>query len=62
MRLLSYPEAFSTTNPFRAGPVGLVVGFLVEIYPLSLFPAMCARGSRSCVVIVGSSMGKELNF
>ena len=33
MRRMSYSVAFATTNPFRTGPVALVVGFLADIYP-----------------------------
>lgn len=43
MRLLLYSGAFSTTKPFCTGPVGLVVGFLADIHPLSLFSVICAK-------------------
>ena len=44
MRRMLYSGAFSTTNPFRTGPVGLVVGFLVDIHPLSLVAVMPGKG------------------
>ena len=40
MRRLSYSGAFTTTKPFRTGPVGLDVDFLADIYPLSRIAAM----------------------
>ena len=38
-------------NPFRTGPVGLAIGFLAEIHPLSLFAAICSKGLQNCVVV-----------
>lgn len=48
MRRMSYSGAFTTMNPSRTGPVGLVVDFLVEIHPLSFVAPMA--GDRSEVL------------
>ena len=46
MGLLSYSGAFSTMNPFRTGRVRLVIGFLADIHPLSLFAAIYATSAE----------------
>ena len=51
--LLSYFGAVTTTNPFRTGLVGLMVGFLADIHPLTLSAAMYAKGLRCVVIFAG---------
>ena len=61
-RRMLYAGAFSTTNPFRTGPVGMVVGFLAEIHPLSLVAAMPGETSRTLCSVVSHALscGKEI--